>query len=293
MTENISIIIILEFVAPFAILSLVLFIALLRGNKKNKKGLTGLLESVQEGEKDYQQKLLEFLKKSATSEEQLDELVQKFSRSRRAFFKQILTALNHNDAEQLQDLAGRFNLFSDLYHQLEMGITEAGDAEEGTADGSEIEVTYKVVKRENKRLKAEAHVSISALNGLFTEYASMFGEVAENSDEMTVDEVLEAMKKFTKGDSKPDGVVDDTSAETETSEDDEDIAVTAEVSADEDMDIEVEVDADADAEESSEPDWGEAFEESGDSPDEGTMEQFEEEQQDTPKEPPKDKAGKE
>ncbi len=217
MADNLSFIIILEFVAPFAILSVLLFIALIKKNKKNKKGLTQLLHAVQKGEEDYKQKLKQFLSKSGVEDDQLEDLVQTFCKSRRAFFKQTLSALNNGDSELLKGLGGRFSLFSDLYHQLELTTGSAPVSEEEGEQGSdvnteahdELEATYKVVKRENKRLKAEVHVSVSALNSLFKEYSSMFGEVATNPSEMSVQEVLEAMEKFTKGDFKPDDISKD------------------------------------------------------------------------------------
>ncbi len=276
MSENLSFIIILEFVAPFAILSIVLLLALLNSNKKSKKGLTQLLHSVKDGENNYKEKLTEFLKKSGVDESGLEERVQNFCKSRREFFKQTLSALNNGDGELLKGLSSRFGLFSDLYHQLELSaesppVEEDEAVVEGSDDSStELEATYKVVKRENKRLKAEVHVSVSALNSLFKEYSSMFGEVANGNADMSVQEVLEAMEKFTKGDFKPDNIAGD---EPPGDEDNEDSVKAQEESDEESTPVEDTAadDIEVDQDEDSEPNWDEAFEETGETPDEATM----------------------
>jgi len=328
MTENLSFIIILEFVAPFAILSIILLMALLNSNKKSKKGLSKLLKAVQGGEEAYKQKLQEFLKNSGTSEDQMDELVQKFCKSRRAFFKRTLSAISHSDVELLTGLGGQFTEFSDLYHQLTISAVASSSEEDdievnddaGDESKDELEATYKVVKRENKRLKAEVHVSVSALNSLFGEYASMFGETDKNKSDMSVQEVLDAMEKFTKGDFKPDNITGDippddvAAAETEkeqkkTPVDDEiepaeepvkdsgesvesvesgedplevkleDIVVEDDSTANPDEIDEKSNQTDAKSDKSEEePNWDEAFEETGDTPDEAAMDQVKQEE---------------
>ncbi len=210
MNETMSFLIILEFVAPFALVSVVLLMILLKGNKKSKDSLNKLLQGVQDSEENYSEKLIEFFKKIGLEDKVLDDAVHLFSKNRRAFFKRLLSSLTLKDAELMLSVGPKFTDLVEQYHQLEFQATaveveEEEISEEKGTDFSEV----KVFKRENKRLKAEVHVSVSALNSLFKEYASMFGEVPDEKQEMSVQEILESMEKFTKGEFKPDNITDD------------------------------------------------------------------------------------
>lgn len=265
MNDTLSFLIILEFVMPFALLSIILLIVFFKGNKKNRRGLRYLLEGVQGTDDKYREQLKEFLQKSEIDEEQIEQLLQEFSKNRRSFFKMLLTALSSKDQNLLEAIGSKFNSFSDHYHQLELHaslneIEEEPEEEENpepATDNSAL-IAY---KRENKRLKAEVHVSVSALNSLFKEYSSMFGEVPDQKSEMTVQEILEAMEKFTKGEFKPDNITSDLPPELEQE--------MREKSQQDEMDSEVEViESEPESEtepedEADEPSWDEAFEEAG------------------------------
>lgn len=272
MNETVSFLIILEFVAPFAILSIILLLMLIKGSKKNKQGLNQMLEGVQNSEENYRESLIEFLKNTGLEEKELEDAVLLFTKNRRAFFKLLLTSLTQNDADLMQGVGAKFTDIINHYHKLSIqsAPVEAEDEvkdEEIVQDDSEI----KVFKRENKRLKAEVHVSVSALNSLFKEYASMFGELPDEKQEMSVQQILEAMEKFTKGDFKPDNITTDLPPEMQNeSENAPSVSATAEKLSDDDDEAEIEVSDDKPAAEentisedaaSNEPNWDEAFEE--------------------------------
>lgn len=271
MNETVSFLIILEFVAPFAIVSIILLLMLLKGSKKNKQGLNQLLEGVQNSEENYRESLIEFLKKTGLEDKELEDAVLLFTKNRRAFFKLLLTSLTQNDADLMQGVGPKFTDIINHYHKLSIQsapVETEGEVEdkETVQDDSEI----KVFKRENKRLKAEVHVSVSALNSLFKEYASMFGEIPDKKQDMSVQQILEAMEKFTKGEFKPDNITTDLPPEmqnetentpsepptTEKSPDDDEAEI--EVSDDEPA---VEEKAVSEDEATNEPNWDEAFEE--------------------------------
>ena len=272
MNNTVSFLIILEFVAPFAIVSIILLLMLLKGSKKNKQGLNQLLEGVQNSEESYRESLIEFLKKTGFEDKELEEAVLLFTKNRRAFFKLLLTSLTQNDADLMQGVGAKFTDIINHYHKLSIQSTpvEAEDEieeEQVAQDDSEI----KVFKRENKRLKAEVHVSVSALNSLFKEYASMFGEIPDKNQDMSVQQILEAMEKFTKGEFKPDNITSDLPPEmqneTENAPSD---PLTTEQSSGDDDEAEIEVSDDEPVAEekvvseddaSNEPNWDEAFEE--------------------------------
>jgi len=292
MKDSLSFLIILEFVAPFAILSILLLVVFFKRNKKSKRGLRFLLEGVQGTDDSYKQTLTEFLKKVGIQEEEIEPLLQEFTKNRRAFFKILLTALTSKDQGMLESVGGGFNNFTENYHQLDLNASatsiEETESEEKQSTPETDDSPLRAYKRENKRLKAEVHVSVSALNSLFKEYSSMFGEVPENKQEMSVQEILEAMEKFTKGEFKPADITSDLPPElSQASENDSKPEVDEESDSIEVSEVEVgdEVeniansnepdeekhkedsndssDSNNNEAEAKEPEWDEAFEEAG------------------------------
>ncbi len=272
MNEHISILIILEFVAPFALVSIILILLLIKWNKKNKQSLNQLLLGVQQSEEKYRQGLIDFLKKTGLSDNDLEDSVHLFTKNRREFFKLLLTSLTRNDGDLTQSIGPKFTETINHYHQLDIQlIPDEPDEAEIDEKTEQDEAEIKVFKRENKRLKAEVHVSVSALNSLFKEYASMFGEVPGKKQDMSVQQILEAMEKFTKGEFKPDNISQDLPPEMQTQNNSTEMKQTQTVSVEAEAEIEVTneqaVDdnpaADTQVQEQleNEPNWDEAFEE--------------------------------
>ncbi len=273
-----SYLIILQFVAPFAVLSGILLIAIIRGKSREHKAVTQFLESIQTTEEKFTEKLRFFLKKLGLKDDEINKKLSDFTKTRRKFFRQILEGVLKGDAEQLKSLATKFTSYSELYHALEVSIAESEkeiaiqDEQDKSIDekeeaGPDKEAALlKGLKIENKRLKAESYVAISALNALFGEYASMFGEVPKDSGKMSIKEILDAMVRFTKGDFHPENVTEDMPPELlDELEAPEKAPQPDREQNEEDLTMKADSEKEVEPTTSEEPDWNDAFNEIDDS----------------------------
>jgi len=221
MDTNLSFIVILQFVAPFAVLSAILLFAALKTRQKHHKNLQKFVEIIKSSEDSFNQKLEVFLKNSTLNEEEVMSKLGGFSRSRKQFFKQIVDGVIQDDSELLLTLIPKFNAYCELYHSLVFNAAapivktvevSADPIDEEHLPDNALDVDKEKIRSLNTKVKhqqAELHVANTALNALFSEYASMFGEIPEGKGKLSVKEILDAMVRFTKGDFKPEGITED------------------------------------------------------------------------------------
>jgi hypothetical protein len=215
--------ILIEFILPFVVIAALLLWLMLRQRRKHADALKALLAAVKEQEGAYTSRLQEFLlSKAGLEKDGLDEGAKPFIQGRRKYYKQLLEALVSLEPALMPMAETTLQKWLNHYHDLALAqVPEDEKPEDVEAPSEELEVTKaenQVLKKENKRLKAEIHVSMSALNSLFREFSSMFGEVSPESNHMTVTEILEAMEKLTKGTFKPEGITGDIPPELEASD---------------------------------------------------------------------------
>lgn len=213
--EMISWLLALEVAAPFFVLSLVLIFILLASRKKYKEAARQLIEKAKNNEDNHKQELLAFLtKKLAISDENAKEQSKKIINERKFLLRNLISALLDKNTQGLVGLDDDLSRLSSHYHSLDMGEqVEAevaqeeppAEPEDNQADDNqqeknqqiiiEQEETIKGQNKEIKSLKHEVHVTLTALNNIFAEFSSMFGEKVENK-EMSVEQIITAMQAF-------------------------------------------------------------------------------------------------
>jgi len=284
-TVDLSWVLILEAALPFVVLSVLLIITIMAGRKKLKRAAKLLILNVKANEEKEKQAILTFLKdKLAIDEKMAKKNAKKIMNERKFLVRNLVSGILDKNVETIGQLNQDLCSLSNQYHQLEV---QAPPLEEADNEPSEEALENEAeLKSEIKSLKQEVHITLTTLNNIFKEFSSMFGEDDIPEGEMTVDQIITAMESFSgknvANDDKHEENVEsseqnDEAPKSELQEnvepEDRSVDTTAK---DEELDFSVdnaiddidsaldelelgESDADDD-----EPDWGDAFSESGD-----------------------------
>ena len=198
---------------PFVVLSLVLFLQSSGRKKKDKKALQALIDQTKSDESEHRKAIAEFLTSKAGMKEgdALNEAVDNVYSARKGVLQKLITAFLTRDRKHIENINAELNPLVDTYQTMELAVISESLKSEGDTppekDTSHLEATIEKLKKENKNLKVEVHTTLATLNAIFTEYASIFGDVKDKKD-MTVDEILSAMESFGEGDVESAGAGD-------------------------------------------------------------------------------------
>ena len=195
-SESISLLLILEAVLPFLVLSIVLILAIMGGRKKYKQAAKSLILDVKANEDKEKQAILTFLKdKLAIDEKTAKKKVKKIMNERKFLVRNLVSGILDKNVEAISQLNQDLCRVSSRYHQLEVSVIpqEEPQDEELLEQAEEREVA---LKSEIKSLKQEVHITLTTLNNIFKEFSSMFGEDDIPDGEMSVDQIITAMESF-------------------------------------------------------------------------------------------------
>ncbi|MEM9100901.1 MAG: hypothetical protein AAGB12_01150 [Pseudomonadota bacterium] len=195
----------------------IIFIVSWFKNRKNKKKILENLKNRMIETKPNQEKMAQdFFGAIGVEEENSHGKLKGFNQVRNNFVIHLMDGVLHNDHEKLSDLVDQYNETTTFLLQQEInasgGVQEAPSSTEGESSSeSNAEVGEEGIRKEletseskvsdlqseNKDLKREIHKTLKTLNNIFAEYSSMFGEEV-NSQDMTAEEIVEAMSAFSK-----------------------------------------------------------------------------------------------
>jgi len=187
-------VLILEFVLPFAVLSIVLTMVIIGGRKKFKEAAKRLILSVKTTEDSEKEALLSFLSnKLGYDEKQAKKKAKKIINERKFLIRNLVSGLLDKNVEAISQLNNDLSRVTDCYKNLEVinAITE-----EPTEVEVEESAAEKELKSEVKSLKQEVHITLTTLNNIFKEFSSMFGEDDVPKGQMSVDQIITAMESF-------------------------------------------------------------------------------------------------
>lgn len=192
---------------PSVLVAVVLAVLLVKRKAQDRLAVERLLAAVKNAEPDYRQGVLNRLLKAGVAEERAQTDASKLVKQRRQYWKQLLAALLSREPAALLQAEPALRQFSEAHLQdlpslvlaigaespatvaIEPAVTDANAAAAPTNDS---------MRRENDRLKREVGLTLSALNNIFAEYASMFGDEQTRRD-MNLEEILTAMQQLAAG----------------------------------------------------------------------------------------------
>lgn len=213
-TENISLLLILEAVLPFVVLSILLILAIMAGRKKFKQAAKSLILDVKANEDKEKQAITFFLtEKLAIDEKAAKKKVKKIMNERKFLVRNLVSGILDKNVEAISQINQDLCRVTSRYHQLE--VMAAPQEEPQQEISEEEQQALDSLKSEIKSLKQEIHITLTTLNNIFKEFSSMFGEDDIPEGEMSVDQIITAMESF----SGKDAVDNDDSFETDEIED--------------------------------------------------------------------------
>jgi hypothetical protein len=198
-SDNISVILILEGILPFLVLSIVLIMAIMAGRKKFKQASKSLILHVKANEGKEKQAILTFLTaKLSIDEKTAKKKVKKIMNERKFLIRNLVSGILDKNVEAISRLNLDLCRVSDHYHQLDVQAAPQ-EGEQGLS--KEIEEMLATLKSEIKSLKQEVHITLTTLNNIFKEFSSMFGVDDIPEGVMSVDQIITAMESFSGKDS--------------------------------------------------------------------------------------------
>ncbi len=284
-----SFVIIIEAVLPFFVLSIVLLLVILSGRKKYKEAAKTLILNVKSSEKQERESLVRFqTEKLNIKPKAAKKNAKKIINDRKFLIRNLVSGLLDKNVEAISMLDQDLNRISSRYHDLNVVTPEPVAIVEEEPEETEEEID---LKAEVKSLKQEVHVTLTTLNNIFKEFSSMFGEDDIPEGQMSVDQIITAMESFSGKSAVPEESLDELDDDDEDSADslddqleesladlglaDEGVLSDEGADGDED-DLDFSMDSaiddidsaldglELDAADEEEPDWGDAFAESGD-----------------------------
>jgi hypothetical protein len=309
-TDSLSYLIIAEFVLPPLLLSgILLWMFFRRRGTQNKIAEHIAEKSAVQVAKQHEQ-LVKWLETELGYEgEELNKASQSIMDWRNAMYKNYIHGLLKQDTDLLKGLPHDFSLFFSEIMTLKnssgadeaareaeaaaaaaAAVIEAAEAANKKAESQVGELTTKTkklvedlesLKTHSQGVEQEKEFTLKALNNIFSEYMTMFGEELETKD-LSVEQIVDEMDKIINRDGSSKEIVDeppdfDMIAEEPTAlegvdfSDDEEMGWEGAFDSAPQPDIEAlaaEAELDSsdseDAAEEAEPNWGDAFAESGD-----------------------------
>lgn len=230
--ELISWVIALEVALPFILLTMVLAVALIQANKKNKVAVRKLILKIKNNDDNQKEILKQYLtQKLAMDEKQSKTIVKKIINERKFLFRNLISGILDKSPEAITNLDDDLSRITGHYHALDIEVQKE---EPGSEEEKEQRENIEELQQEVKTLKHEVHVTLTTLNNIFAEFSSMFGEEVADT-EMSVDQIITAMETFSTK-SESDTTTDDT-AESPVEEVIEEPDASAEPQEDLDLDV--------------------------------------------------------
>ncbi|MBI2379261.1 MAG: hypothetical protein HYV16_00695 [Gammaproteobacteria bacterium] len=191
-----------EVALPLLFLVILLAVLLWRARRNDVRGVRALINKVQAKDASRKAALQDFLSRRMGFEEpDLSQRLSLIDSQRKAYYKALLQSFMRHDAELVAGLDEPLDAYIDAYHVLAHQGPAASPAPAPSiaapvvAESGNQDAEIAALKRENKRLRQEAQITLGTLNNIFAEYTSMFGEQTERTD-MSVEEIIEAMEKY-------------------------------------------------------------------------------------------------
>ncbi|MFN4291909.1 MAG: hypothetical protein ACK4E7_13675 [Permianibacter sp.] len=193
---------------PAVVVAIVLAVLIIKRKAQDRRAVELLLQAVKAAEPTYREHLLGKLGAGGHADpDKLAALVDKLIKGRRQYFKQVLAALLDRKPTGLLAIEPALQQYGELHLQamavlarspVPAPVTIAPAV--ATASGSAASATAveNQLRSENERLRREVGLTLSALNNIFAEYASMFGDEHTRRD-MSLEEILSSMQQLAAG----------------------------------------------------------------------------------------------
>ncbi|MFZ5843027.1 MAG: hypothetical protein ACOY3E_09020 [Pseudomonadota bacterium] len=201
---------------PAVVVAIVLAVLIIKRKAQDRRAVELLLMAVKAAEPAYREHLLGKLGSSGHADpDKLAALVDKLIKGRRQYFKQVLAALLDRKPSGLLAMEPALQQYSELHLQgmavLARSMVPAPAVAEAAAtaasgSGAATFAGEGQLRSENDRLRREVGLTLSALNNIFAEYASMFGDEHTRRD-MSLEEILSSMQQLAAG--EPPAAVDE------------------------------------------------------------------------------------
>ncbi len=205
---NNPLLIVLALSLPSLLTAVVLAVLLIRRKALERGGVERLLAAVKSAEPSFRAALLQRLvNEFQCEEESAGQTADKLVKHRRQTYKQVLTALLDRDPGALVRLEPVITDFADVHLKALSALSlQAGKRESAPIavpaglipQAPPIDAGEAVLRGENDRLRREVSLTLSTLNNIFAEYASMFGDEHTRRD-MSLPEILSAMQHLAEG----------------------------------------------------------------------------------------------
>ncbi|HEX4911057.1 MAG TPA: hypothetical protein VFV64_09860 [Permianibacter sp.] len=190
---------------PAVIVAILLAVLIIKRKAQDRRAVELLLAAVKAAEPAYREQLLAKLGAGGHADpDKLAALVDKLIKGRRQYFKQVLAALLDRKPTGLVAIEPALQQYSELHVQamavlarapVSAAPVAASASPSGAAGPAAVESH---LRSENERLKREVGLTLSALNNIFAEYASMFGDEHTRRD-MNLEEILSSMQQLAAG----------------------------------------------------------------------------------------------
>lgn len=215
---NNPLLIVLALSVPSLLTAVVLAVLIIRRKAQERSGVERLLAAVKANELEFraalaQRLITDFHCEEETAGQTADSLVKQ----RRQTYKQVLTALLEREPTALTRLEPSIAGFADAHLKALAALSlHAGKREVMPAavppslipQAPPTDAGEAVLRMENDRLRREVSLTLSTLNNIFAEYASMFGDEQTRRD-MSLPEILSAMQHLAEGEQPLAGAMED------------------------------------------------------------------------------------
>jgi hypothetical protein len=200
-----------EIAGPFILLSIYLSFILFKKNNKTEKAIKALIEQNKQNEIEQKEQLETFLKKNfALESESLSIQSKKMMKKRKRLLRHIIASFLNHDLERIVLLNDDIQAMCHQYHQLEAvllkesqtsdeDINENQEQTENTNPNKDENLELEQLKEEKKKseliienLHQDVSMTLTTLNTLFHEFSGMFGETVSD-DNLSLEQIITAM----------------------------------------------------------------------------------------------------